>query len=410
MKPLSIKPLLLASSLIISYVQAQDNAGKVRGIERKVLLKQQREAVQAVIGAAGEASGGGSTNPDLVSKNFQWLTLVNNQISGDGGMPDANREEMTRCAKSLNSMAWGMIISPDAAARNPEVALKLVSIALDIAGSPDPTMLDTKARALFLLGNPREAISQQEKAIEASTVAEQKTALQATLVAYRKNELPEIPPVVDEAAEPLTGVAYISSKLRTIVLPSVEFEDVSLEEVVEFFRQQAFELDKTEPDPGRKGINFVIRKPKSPQASEAVSDGGAQDPAAGLEQLRVKELRLRNVPLMVALKYVCDQTRCRLKVDDFAVTLVPVDIPEDNFSRVFRVPKDFADKIHAGTGKDTPLPPFVELLESVGIIFAGGTSAALIAPDTLMVTNTPSELDKIEQLISAISNAEDAGQ
>ncbi|RYD21454.1 MAG: hypothetical protein EOP88_11375 [Verrucomicrobiaceae bacterium] len=398
MKPLSIKPLLLVSLLVIPWLQAQESTERIRGVEQKVLLKQQREAVQAVLGAASEASGGDSADPDLIGKHVKWLTLVNTQIRGDGEMPAANREEMKRCAGSLNSMAWGMITSPDAAARSPEVALKLITIALELnggAGNPAPDMLDTKARALFLLGNQREAISQQEKAIEACSVAEQKSLFQATLEAYRKNELPEIPRPPVGQPELSSGVAYIAEKLKTIVLPSVKFDDVSLEEAVEFLRLRAIELDTAERDPSRKGVNFVIRAPKP-----------AADTPAGPEVPRIKALHLKNVPLAVALKYICDQTRCRLKVDDFAVTLVSMDIPEVFFTRTFRVPKDFAEQLHSGSEEGVPLPPFVELLESAGIVFAGGASAVMVAPETLMMTNFPTELDKFEQLLSAMSNGE----
>ncbi len=72
---------------------------------------------------------------------------------------------------------------------------------------------------------------------------------------------------------------------------------------------------------------------------------GIADPGS----LRVKELRIRNVPLAVALKYICDQTKLRYKVDDFAVTLVPqTETGEDIFTRTFTVPPDFATSLDSG--------------------------------------------------------------
>ncbi len=117
--------------------------------------------------------------------------------------------------------------------------------------------------------------------------------------------------------------------------------------------------------------------------------GGAELPTAGPEvgTLRVKELRLRNVPLAVALKYICDQTKLRYKVDDFAVTLVPqTESGEDIFTRTvsvcrltFQVPLDTGgrwrrccgDPIHslsqaAGGGSSlTARPPILDLLKTV---------------------------------------------
>ena len=82
----------------------------------------------------------------------------------------------------------------------------------------------------------------------------------------------------------------------------------------------------------------------------AAGDGGllgSGDPGA----LRINELRLRNVPLAVALKYIGEATKLRYKVDDFAVTLVPqTETGVDLFTRTFRVPPGFAASLGADGG------------------------------------------------------------
>jgi len=145
--------------------------------------------------------------------------------------------------------------------------------------------------------------------------------------------------------------------------------------------------------------------------------------------LRIDNLELRNVPLAVVLKYICDATspKLRYKVDDFAVILVPqTETGEDFFTRTFRVPPDFAASIgEGGTGEPAEVdpfdagaggagglsqlvarPPIIELLKKAGILFPEGTSATLTGNSTLIVTNTPSELDKIEQLIDGVEDKE----
>lgn len=224
------------------------------------------------------------------------------------------------------------------------------------------------------------------------------------------------------------GVGYITAKLRTIVVPQINFEDTTVEEAIDFLRQRAFELDTTTTDPASKGVNFVIRRPNKPaagapdaglDAGAALPLGGGADPSA----LRIKELRIRNVPLAVALKYICDATKLRYKVDEFAVTLVPqTETVEDLFTRSFNVPPDFAaslggdagggggggevDPFAAGGGADAGGPakltarkPIIELLKGAGITFPAGSSANLTNNGVLLVTNTPTELDKIEQLV-----------
>ena len=60
-----------------------------------------------------------------------------------------------------------------------------------------------------------------------------------------------------------TGVAYITEKLRRIIIPRIDFEDTTVEEAIDFLRLRSAELDTLELDPARKGVNFVIRRPRS---------------------------------------------------------------------------------------------------------------------------------------------------
>ncbi len=218
------------------------------------------------------------------------------------------------------------------------------------------------------------------------------------------------------------GASLIIAKLRNITLPVINFEDTSVEEAVDFLRARSVELDP-EPNPASKGINFVIRKPRSGGSGDAGldADAGGLGAAADPGTLRIKELRLRNVPLEQALKYICEQTRLQYKVDDFAVTLVPAtETDVDLVRRNFEVPPDFQSKLAAaasggddgggtadpfGGGSDTPSgirprPPLKELLEKNGVPFPDGASAT-ISGSTLIVNNTPGNIDIIEQLIEA---------
>ena len=195
--------------------------------------------------------------------------------------------------------------------------------------------------------------------------------------------------------EESNGVAYITEKLRRIIIPRIDFENVTVQEAIDFLRLRSMELDTLELDPERKGMNFIVRK-------------GAGD-------ARIKELKLRNVPIAVALKYIGDATKMRVKTDDFAVSLVPqTETGADLITRTFRVPPDFASSLSGGDGggggdvdpfADTggkgalyARPPISELLENAGINLPEGSSATLGANGELLVTATPSELDKIGQL------------
>lgn len=213
------------------------------------------------------------------------------------------------------------------------------------------------------------------------------------------------------------GAPYIEEKLKRIIIPRIDFEDTTVEEAIDFLRLRSSELDTNEVDPAKKGVNIVVRRPRNAD--------GSNDP--GL--FRIRELRVRNVPLVVALKYICDQTKLRVKTDDFAVTLVPqTESGEDIFTRTFRVPPNFGSLIDGGSEMD-PADPFAdpfaepsdrpakiqarkpvkELLAANGITFAEGSSATLSSNGVLIITNTPSELDKIEQLTSVIASQKPDG-
>lgn len=248
-------------------------------------------------------------------------------------------------------------------------------------------------------------------------------------------ESPNLPTTMGQSLDSHGGVAYITEKLRRIVIPRIDFADTTVEEAIDFLRLRAAELDTLELDPAKKGVNFVVRRPRAgavtaptaevaPDAAGGAAAEALPTSAIDVGALRVKELRVRNVPLAVALKYICDATKLRYKVDDFAVTLVPqTESGEDIFTRSFTVPPDFATSIDTGGegGGSAEADPFaaadskgaktlsarkpiLELLKANGINFAEGAAATLSSNGVLLITNTPSELDKVEQLVNATAN------
>jgi bla regulator protein blaR1 len=120
--------------------------------------------------------------------------------------------------------------------------------------------------------------------------------------------------LANDPALPINNAAKkaILEKLNSIIIPRIDFKDTTIEEAVDFLRQRAVELDATEPDPAKKGINLVIVPP--PQAT---AEGPVPVPP------RIGELKLRNVPLGRVLQYICEITRLRYTVDDTAVILTP---------------------------------------------------------------------------------------
>ena len=230
-----------------------------------------------------------------------------------------------------------------------------------------------------------------------------------------------------------TGVQYLQQKLNNIILPAVDFDNVTVQECLEILRLRANEFDP-EPDEKRKGINFYIRDPEAggdggqADAGDAALDAGAQVALGSTKigQRRVDELRLSNVPLGTVLQYICDKTRLRYKLDDYTVILLPLEAldADDLYTRTFIVPPDFISRLSQGgsgdaAADDDPFggggdddtggnalkqrPTAKQLLMDNGVSFPDRAFANYIAAtSTLVVYNSLGNLDIIEQIIEVL--------
>lgn len=215
----------------------------------------------------------------------------------------------------------------------------------------------------------------------------------------------------------------ITNKLQNIIIPQVDFADTPLDEAMEFLTQKSIELD-TDPDPSNKGINFVIDKGSvsggAAGVDEELGGGGlllGDDPTSK----KIDVLRLRNVPLATALEYVTNKTGLRYRVDEYAVTLLPLgsESSADLVSRTWTVPPTFRSDLDeeqsGGGGGDAD--PFAsddglgggglavrrsvrELLGDAGVGFPEGSTARYISSSSsLIVRNTVSNLDLVDQIV-----------
>ena len=217
----------------------------------------------------------------------------------------------------------------------------------------------------------------------------------------------------------------ITNKLQNIIIPRVDFADTPLDEAMEYLTQKSIELDP-DPDPDRKGINFVIEKGTvagggGAGIDEELGGGGlllGDDPS----NKKIDVLQLRNVPLATVLEYVTSKTGLRYRVDAYAVTLLPIgsEGSADLVSRSWTVPPTFRTDISGDTadgGGGGDADPFAsddglggggltvrktvkELLSDSGVDFPDGSSARYISSSSsLFVRNTVSNLDLVDQIV-----------
>lgn len=216
--------------------------------------------------------------------------------------------------------------------------------------------------------------------------------------------------VFDQIQQELRGTEAIQAKLNRIIIPRIDLQDTTLREALNFLQQQSVRLDDTATDDANRGVNMVLRL-------EGSSGTGEESAVAGPSPSTRVSLSLSNVPLGEALRYVAELSGTRLKIEQFAVTLVPLSVPVDTLvTREYRVPSDFippAPVEEAGgfvpRGEVRRPVSTVggrldakQFLEQNGISFPEGATAQYVPQGSkLIVRNTLDNIDLVDSFINA---------
>jgi general secretion pathway protein D len=275
-------------------------------------------------------------------------------------------------------------------------------------------------------------------------------------------------PLADAFQKDVTGTAKISNKLSTIIIPRIEFRDASIREAIDFIRQQAAANDPSAD--GRKGVDIVLRMtpigqvappptPVQPAATPPPAAGGGTNgdlvpppaattpiPAAPVVQPAVVAapaispqdaritITLNQIPLGEALRYIASQAGLKVKVEPYAVAIIPIsEQTQDLITKEYKVPPGFlsatlnaaATSLNApaksvgggGTAKDTvestggrqlvTRETAKEFLESQGVTFDIKGAGAQFLPQSsrLVVRNTPDQLELVDAIVEQASVA-----
>ena len=208
------------------------------------------------------------------------------------------------------------------------------------------------------------------------------------------------------------AIVPVANKLDRIILPSIILDGASLQDAIDLLRVRAAELDTTEVDPARRGINFNV------DIGDEASETGKQ-----IRAIRFN-LRLANVPMSQVLRYINGQTRTTYTTDDFTVIIRPRGSEsKEMFTRSYRVRPDFLSSMGAsGDAAAKAADPFaaktppsllterrgaLEVLRDQGIEFPQGATATFNpANATLTVTHTAAAHDVIAQIVDAATKTE----
>lgn len=244
--------------------------------------------------------------------------------------------------------------------------------------------------------------------------------------------------ITQDTKSTVPGTVSITKKLNTIIIPKVSFNDTTIREAFEFLQQKAKSLD-----PAQEGVNIVLKlddqgggaapAPAPPAAPPAGIPGlegipgaipvPAAPVASGGSGTRIT-LSLSNVPLIEVIKYITNLANLKYKIEPVAVMIIPLgQDTSELFIKEWKVPPSlFKGGIGAGvggglsdpgggapiadptvSGGGSALPQNIaarEFLSSNGVVFPGGAFAMFSpASSTLVVKNTPEQLDLVERIV-----------
>src|SRR5437016_2693233 len=273
-------------------------------------------------------------------------------------------------------------------------------------------------------------------------------------------------PIENAVARDASNTARIRNKLDSIIIPRIEFRDASIREAIDFLRQQAAANDPTTE--GRRGVDIVLRLHSLGRSTEpapvtaTTTVGGAAAPAEALPagetapppaagvataapvvtpatpslppvnpaEARIT-LTLNQIPLGEALRYIASQAGLKVKVEPYAVLILPLSEQSNELTtKEYRVPPGFISSAvnvgvsalsqgayktatgatATGTGKDTQESTGGQLLvnregareflESQGVPFPPGASAHFLPQSSrLIVRNTIDNLELVDALV-----------
>lgn len=219
----------------------------------------------------------------------------------------------------------------------------------------------------------------------------------------------------------IRGTDQITAKLNSIIIPKIDLSDSPISEAVEYLKQKS-----VEQDPSHKGVNIFLKlvsqSPSLPTqavtSTNADTSGVPAQSNAGSVEPHIT-LTLSHVPLYVALDYISKLCNLKLKIDPYAVSIVPLSEPTDILiTKEYQVPPTFIPPKPLDSGSALPqagtapsaanLPRIAarynaqDYLLSQGVEFPVGSSANYLPSGSkLVVRNTRDNIDQIDALVDA---------
>jgi hypothetical protein len=176
-----------------------------------------------------------------------------------------------------------------------------------------------------------------------------------------------------EEATPKEAAYDIQAKLNGIIFPELDVPTESLSKVLDLLKQKSVELDTAEPNPTKRGVNIVVQLP------------------TGGNMPQVNAFSLTNKSLGTVIEQVCASSGMKLKIDPYAVEIVPVGMNTDvMITKQYKMAVPFDSNMAVE-----------DSLKQQGVPFPPGTSAMFFpAYKVMVVHDTQTAIESIDAIVA----------
>ena len=247
-----------------------------------------------------------------------------------------------------------------------------------------------------------------------------------------------LPPGMENqtTVDSLTNQQKLQKKMESIIIPSIEFRQANITDVVNFLVDAS-----VAGDPESIGVNIILKLTSGEGGGSApapaarpvddfgfggdfgapASDFGVSSAPAGAANVPAITLNLRRINLLDAIKYITEVADLRYRLEDNVVIITPANIVSGRVvTRMYPVQPSILDVIvergevddqsrtgdFVGMGQQTTIKrsDVKDFFERAGVPFPQGTSITYNQSiSQLIVANTAENLETFERILSRLN-------
>ena len=284
-------------------------------------------------------------------------------------------------------------------------------------------------RYLKKIGDIRYAIRTKER--DAAAAGMMQEVRKAWNIPIRKEV--QLPETVTGGAvvQTKTGTQRLQDKMAKIIIPSIEFRQANINDVINFLVEESIRQDAEGAGvniilnmsiPGQEGSSAPAAAPSEndPFAETPSGEGGLGAVPGVSTGVKTITLNLRRISLLDAIKYITEVASLKFRLEDNAVIITPAGVVSGHvITRMYPVQPSILDVVIQKGETKEKTGEFIEMgggqttikrgdvkdfFEKSGVPFPVGTSITYNPTiSQLIVANTPENLDTFERILAQLN-------